>query len=218
MIRKVFVAFALVGLASWPATAQDRVEVGAFFGYTFSDGVTFPTTEVPGTGQSVDRIEPKNAYSWGANFDVFLNEDAQVGALIAQQRSSLVIGGLGFTRNIGNTNVNNYHAVFTYNFGDSVGLARAYIFGGIGATHYGSIDTSAGTISGLTRFSTTWGAGVKIYPGAHMGVKVGVRWTPTYIKSDPGGYWCNPFWGCYLVGNAQYSNQFEFSGGLTARF
>jgi hypothetical protein len=45
-----------------------------------------------------------------------------------------------------------------------------------------------------------------------------MRWTPTYIKTDAAGWWCDPFWGCYLVGNAQYSNQFTFEGGVTFRF
>jgi len=45
-----------------------------------------------------------------------------------------------------------------------------------------------------------------------------VRWTPTYIKSDAAGWWCDPYWGCYLVGNAQYSNQFDINGGVTFRF
>jgi len=39
-----------------------------------------------------------------------------------------------------------------------------------------------------------------------------------YIKSDAEGYWCDPYWGCYVVGDAQYSNQFGFSGGITLRF
>jgi hypothetical protein len=44
------------------------------------------------------------------------------------------------------------------------------------------------------------------------------RWTPTYIKSDAEGWWCDPYWGCYVVGDAQYSNQFELSGGIVLRF
>jgi len=43
------------------------------------------------------------------------------------------------------------------------------------------------------------------------------RFTPAYIKSDPAGYWCG-FYGCYVVGDAQYANQFELSGGLSLRF
>jgi hypothetical protein len=93
---------------------------------------------------------------------------------------------------------------------------------GLGATSFSDVNFSTvnrtGTLNGVTRFSTTWGAGVKVYGGSHVGARFGVRLTPTYIKSDAEGYWCDPYWGCYLVGDAQYSNQFEFNGGLTLRF
>ena len=100
---------------------------------------------------------------------------------------------------------------------------RPYILGGIGATNYGSVNytNAAGAAASTgsdTQFSTTWGAGVKFYPSTRVGFRVGMRWTPTYIKSDPGGWWCDPYWGCYMVGNAQYANQFDFSGGVTIRF
>jgi hypothetical protein len=51
-----------------------------------------------------------------------------------------------------------------------------------------------------------------------VGVRFGVQWTPTYIKTDSEGWWCDPYWGCYVVADAQYSNQFELSGGITLRF
>ena len=75
-----------------------------------------------------------------------------------------------------------------------------------------------GETGGETQFSTTWGAGVKLFPAPNFGVRFGMQWTPTYIKSDPGGYWCDPYWGCYMVGDAQYSHQFQFNGGVTFRF
>jgi hypothetical protein len=37
------------------------------------------------------------------------------------------------------------------------------------------------------------------------------------VKSDSEGWWCDPYWGCYVVGNAQYSNQWELAGGITLR-
>jgi hypothetical protein len=76
----------------------------------------------------------------------------------------------------------------------------------------------SGTIDGETQFSTTWGAGVKFLANGRFGGRFHVRLTPTYIKTDSVGWWCDPYWGCYLVGDAQYSNQFEFAGGITARF
>ena len=45
------------------------------------------------------------------------------------------------------------------------------------------------------------------------------EWTPTYVKSDPGGYWCDPYWGgCYLVGDPQYSNAWDLGGGVFIKF
>jgi hypothetical protein len=60
--------------------------------------------------------------------------------------------------------------------------------------------------------------GVKLYPSRSVGLRLEARWTPTYIKSDPTGWWCDPYWGCYAAGKAQYANQIELSGGITLRF
>ena len=78
-------------------------------------------------------------------------------------------------------------------------------------------DGKARDIPGQTRLSTTFGGGVKVYRG-RIGARAELRMTPTYIKSDAAGWWCDPYWGCYLTGNAQYSNQWDFSGGVTFRF
>jgi hypothetical protein len=57
----------------------------------------------------------------------------------------------------------------------------------------------------------------KAYASPNVGISVMARFTPTYIKSDPAGYWCG-FYGCYVIADTQYSNQFEISGGLSLRF
>ena len=80
---------------------------------------------------------------------------------------------------------------------------------------------NSGTISKIgseTRFSSTWGAGVKFYPMPLIGVKTMLRWTPTYIKTDSEGLWCDPYYPtCWVVGEPDYSNQFTFSAGVTLR-
>jgi len=43
-----------------------------------------------------------------------------------------------------------------------------------------------------------------------------MQWTPTYLKSDAVGWWCDPRWACEVVGDSQYSNQLEFVGGSTS--
>jgi hypothetical protein len=60
--------------------------------------------------------------------------------------------------------------------------------------------------------------GAKFFFHPNMGARVGIQWIPTYIKSDAAGYWCDPWWGCYVVGDAQYSSQFDINGGFVFRF
>jgi hypothetical protein len=222
VLRKVAVLSAFVALAGTPAWAQDpRVEIGVLAGWTFSDGVTGQAV-LGADGNLYNSIEPDDSFSYSLDLGFFVTPNVQVGGLFAQQKSKMLIGG-AVAREVGDWSLSNYHGYIAYNTGDSDSMARLYFLGGLGATHYGSIGFTgvngvAREIGGETQFSTTWGAGVKVYPSKSVGLKLGVRWTPTYIKSDAEGWWCDPYWGCYVVGDAQYSNQFEFSGGITFRF
>jgi hypothetical protein len=218
----VLVALSFVALAASASWAQEhRVEIVGSGGWTLSDGVTGDGV-LAGDGGVYNSIDPKDAVSYSLELGFLVSENFEIGGLVSQQKSKMVIGGTA-ERELGDWNVNNYHGVFTYNFGDPSAAARPYIFGGLGATQYGSLsftglNNQAREIGGETKFSTTWGLGVKVYPSGNVGLKLGARWTPTYIKSDEVGWWCDPYWGCYVVGDAQYSNQFEFSGGLALRF
>jgi opacity protein-like surface antigen len=210
---------ALVASASW---AQDpRVEIGALFGWTFSDGVSGDAFLAP-DGNRYNHIEPEDGTSFFLDIGFFLSDHVQLGALFDRQSSEMAISGQ-VDRKLGDWTIDNYHGVFTFNFGDHPSKAWPYIFGGAGVTHYGSVSFT--DVAGLTReidekwqFSTTWGAGVKVYLGEHVGLRLGGRWTPAYVKSDAVGWWCDPYWGCYVEENAQFSNQFEFAGGLSLRF
>lgn len=210
----------LCAAASAPASAQPRLEVSAFGGWTLSDGVTGTTVVAP-DGNVYDTIEPDDSGSFGFSVGALLTDNAEVGFLYGRQPTTLVLSGTA-DRDIGDMAVSTYHGYFAYNFGAADAAMRPFVFGGIGATNFGSVDfTFAGvdrSIEGHSKFSSTWGGGIKAFFSPHLGARASVKWTPTYIKSDTAGWWCDPFWGCYLVGDAQYANQFEFSGGVTARF
>jgi opacity protein-like surface antigen len=220
-MRKVMVlAVAAVLLSVGPAMAQGKVEVSALFGWTLSDGVTGSAVAAP-DGNTYNAVDVKDAFNWGLWFGVNATPNFEIGFMFNQQQSMLRLEGTQ-NRDLGDMDINSYHGYFAYNFGDPEAKARLYILGGLGATNYGAVSyTNAagqpGSTSSETQFSTTWGIGLKLYPSPHIGLRVGMRWTPTYIKSDPGGYWCG-YWGCYVVGDPQYSNQFDFSGGLVIRF
>ncbi len=211
----------ILWLAAGPAQAQDpRVEIGVGAGWTLSDGVTFQGV-IGGDGNIYNEIGPKDSFSFNANIGFFVSETTEVGFLWGRQKTTLEVLGT-VTREVGDQNVDNYHGYVAYHFGDPDAKARLYVLGGAGATRYGSVPFQVGSFvgetSGETQFSTTWGLGVKLYPSPRFGIKLGARWTPTYIKSDAEGWWCDPYWGCYVVGDAQYSNQFEFGGGIVVRF
>jgi hypothetical protein len=88
----------------------------------------------------------------------------------------------------------------------------------MGATQYVTGDFQGNNVDNETKFSTTWGGGVKVFPGGKLGARFGGRWTPTYIKTDSEGYWCDPYWGCYSYGDVDYSHQFEMSADAIYRF
>jgi hypothetical protein len=222
MLKRIAGNAFVVMLAAVPAFAQaPRVEVGVTFAWVFADGVSGDAIIIPGQG-TFDRLDPKDSFGWGLDLGYFVGPNAEVGFLYGNQPSTLQAGGTS-TKDIGDMSISTYHGTFTYNLGEGDAKIRPYVMGGLGATSFGDVAYTrangvAGTISGGSKFSSTWGAGVKLYGTSRVGGRIGVRLTPTYIKSDAEGYWCDPYWGCYVVGDAQYANQFDINGGVTFRF
>jgi hypothetical protein len=223
MLKRIGISLGLVlAMTAAPALAQTpKAEVGVFAGWTLQDGVSGNTLTVPGVG-AFDRIDPKDSFGWGFDVGVLFGQGAEVGFIFSNQPTKLTVGGTS-TIEVGDMTVNTYHGYFAYNWGPPDGKVRPYVMGGFGATSYGNVSYTSpagrtGSISGETRYSSTWGGGVKVYPSPHVGIRAGMRWTPAYIKSDAVGWWCDPYWGCYLVGNAQYANLLDFTGGVTFRF
>jgi hypothetical protein len=221
MVKKsLFLALALVAISS-TAWAQTRFQVSATFGYTASDGVSGQNFLAP-DGNTYNRVDPNNGANFGFQVGFNVNPNAELGFMYRHQWSKLNISGPGVSTDLGDLGIDGYHGYFAYYFGDPEAKLNPYVLAGFGATHVGSVDyvtplKSGSTASG-TEFSTTWGAGVRFTVAQHFGVKGGISWTPTYVKSDYAGWWCDPWWGCYVVGNAQYMNQFHFEAGITIRY
>jgi opacity protein-like surface antigen len=212
MIRKTILTAMVVAVAAATASAQDgRVEISGTAGWTFSDGVNVGSSD-----NAAIRVDPKDAFSWGARLGFNLTPNVEVGGLFNLQKTDLEASGV-IDRSVPQS-IYNYHGYFAYNFGDTDASVRPYVLGGLGATQYGSLTTAVGEIGGETQFSTTWAAGLKLFPSPNFGIRLEGRWTPTYIKTDPEGYWCDPYWGCFTVGEAEYANQYELSGGIILRF
>src|SRR5512134_3020138 len=147
MIRKTILTAMLVAAATATVSAQDaRVELSGTAGWTFSDGVN-----VGAIDDSPIRIDPKDAFSWGARLGFNVTPNVEIGGLFNLQKTDLEASGL-INRSIPQS-IYNYHGYLAYNFGDSDATVRPYILGGLGATQYGSLDTAVGEVGGETQFS-----------------------------------------------------------------
>ena len=223
MIRKTVLTTMLAALVATTATAQDhrRMEIGVNAGWTFSDGVSGAAFRIPDVGV-YNSVAPVNAFSWGARAAFLLGENNEVGFLFDQQSTGLYLGGTTSLK-LADVSVRNYHGYFAYNFLAMDSVIRPYLMLGFGGTQYspsnGSVRGVVKNVSGNTKFSGTGAIGLKLFPeGRRFGLRLEYRWTPTYIKSDATGFWCDPYWGCYTTSDAQYANQFQWSGGVMFRF
>lgn len=211
-MRRVVLAVLLLLVASAAGAQPPKAEIGANIGYTFSEGV-----EVDGV--TYNSVDPQSGLSYGLNVGFFVNRFTEIGFLMSQEQSTLIGDRTaGGDDDLVDLDVNNYHGYFAYNFGVNPQVVPYFLFG-LGATHYVTGDFNGIDVDNETKFSTTWGGGVKVFPGGKLGARFGVRWTPTYIKTDADGYWCDPYWGgCYTYGDTDYSHQFEMSAGALYRF
>jgi outer membrane protein W len=211
-----------VGLLAASATSaqEPRFEITAMGGATYSEGVTRVPVTVPDVG-TFDAVDPKSGASWGIRAAYLVDENVEVGVLFDQQLSRVEISG-SRTLELGDMSISNIHAYGAYNFLDPDARVRPYLLLGLGATLYGSLDVNTEdyrkTIDGESKLSPTFGAGAKMFLNPRIGVRIEGRYTPTYIRSDPVGWYGDPYWGYYVVEEAQYSNQLEVAGGLTYRF
>jgi opacity protein-like surface antigen len=220
MSGRTLVIFIAVMFWCVPSASAQRAEASFNVGYSASEGVT--SNDRPLLGQLYDTIAVDSGASINLTFGYFFADRYEVEFLWARQNSRLQADGPAGKLPFSELALYNYLFNFVYNWGERDARVRPYLFGGIGATQYSFGDIlvagATGDIDGETRFSTNWGGGVKYYFSPNVGAKVGVRWTPTYISSDPAGIWCDPFYGCWQLVESEYSNQFETAVGLTVRF
>ena len=121
----------------------------------------------------------------------YASPNALIEFMYARQSSELVARGAGERDvTVSKMNIDNYHVNFVYNWGEADAKLRPYCVcrprrDQLLARHVPFPSALRGELDGNAQFSTTWGAGVKYYLAPSVGLKAGMRWTPTYIKSDP---------------------------------
>jgi len=205
-----------------PGMSAQTVEVSASAGFTSASGVT--SSQASLLGQLYDEVTLGSGGSFTFTAGGFLSDRLEIEFLFSKQSSEFGVDGPAGDLALSELTLFNYHGNLVYHWGERDARMRPFVLGGFGATtdSFGDLllpatATSTG-FDGSTRFSSTWGGGVKYYFSPAIGAKLMARWTPTYIKSDPAGVWCDPFYGCWSLNDPDYANQYDFSAGITARF
>lgn len=209
--------------ASTAGAQERRLEVGGNVGWTWSDGVSRASGVTGTSGLLATGIAPEDGLSYAFFASYFVNENLQLGIQLGRQESELRVTGEQPVE-VGGMGVENYHAVSTLLMGDDDLQARPYFLLGLGVTRFSRVnftglDGVTRAFPDKTRFSPTLGTGVKFYLRSHKyGLNLGVRWTPTFLKSGSEGFWCDPYWGCFTADNSQFAHQLELAGGVQLRF
>lgn len=226
MRRVLYLSLILFLATTAQAQAQtQKFELKGSVSWALAEGISFPGDDfdLPGEPDPVflNRLDISDGIAFGLGAGYYLDRNWEIAFLWDHHRSELFASGERDVK-IDDLGIDNYHGVFIYNFGGPLDEVRPMLFGGLGSTYYRSVDfvdiegrqRSSG---GEGRFSSTWGGGVKIFPTERFGIQLDFKWTPTWIKSDPGGIWCD-YWGCYYTSRPDYANQWKFGGTLIARF
>jgi hypothetical protein len=107
--------------------------------------------------------------------------------------------------------LDHYLADFTYEWKlEEATTVRPFVLGSLGAAH---MSTPA---SGNTRFTFGLGAGVKVFPQRHWGLRFQVEYLPMVMHAEVQRLICAG--GCVIALGGGLMNQFEFSIGPVFRF
>jgi hypothetical protein len=210
MNAKTILPVLVCSLFLTPAFAQN-VEITGHVGGQINGGLDLSTS-------LFHRIEVGNATNYGVTAGYLLGEhygiEFQWNQMKADTRAQPIGGGSSIK--VFTLTQNQYMGNFLVHLKGREAMLRPFVFLGLGASDL-SPDRSG--VQGATRFAFSLGGGAKYNLSKHFGLRGQFKWSPTYITTTDGGYWCDPFWGgCWVVGNDHYLNEFDITGGITLRF
>lgn len=211
MDAKKVVFSALIVFFLLTSAFSQNVEVTGYAGYQFNGGLDLSTS-------LFRRIEVENSTNYGLSAGYLVGEHYGVEFQWNHTKADTFAqpAGGGSDIKVFALNQDQYMGNFLFHFTDREAKLRPFAFFGLGASHLAP-DRSG--VNSTTRFAFSLGGGAKYNISKHFGVRGQAKWSPTYITTTDGGYWCDPFWGgCWVVGNDHYLHEFDISGGITFRF
>ena len=206
-IRLLLIAF-LLSFLPISGFAQNRFEVQPFVGYKWGG-----STDVAPNVLAIQQLKFDSSVAYGVSVGYNVNHvgveflwnhqptkaaaDLFTGATLQQKTS---------------VDLDQFHGNILYNFGSSEAKLRPFVLVGFGATRI------AGAGDSVTKFSYGLGGGIKYPLGSHVGLRLQLRYAPTYLYSTADGVWCNWYGFCFVASNDHFLNQGDATAGIYFRF
>lgn len=192
------------------ATAQD-FELAPFFGYRFGGSID---ENFESGLDLISDVEVDEDVSYGLGAYWATSQSSEVGIRWSHNPSALTFQpAVGDRLTAFDLDIDTIHGEFLIG-GNRRSRNWGYFILGIGAT----ILSPDGDRDAETRFSGTIGGGFRFGFTPNVGLRLEGRWMPTYLYSTDAGYWCDPFFGCYVVADDTFLSQFEGAAAIGIRF
>lgn len=211
MIRTLFVlAIGSLGLVS-PSLAQnysgnisnENVELIPFVGYRTGGSLS---GQVEST---VHDFGIKDSASYGGVIDFNLHKgNFKIEALYSRQSTEIDGAGLLVPNGL-NVDVEYLQGGILQESGSERG--RFYISALLGATRFSPVGFDS-----ATKFSTSLGGGLKLFPTPHVGLRFEARAFLTFVNGDAGGICANGT--CFFTWSGSHLWQGDFTAGLILAF
>ena len=198
----------LTAPAAW---SQKGIEITPFAGWQINGGLDI-TTPV------FNRIDVQNGLNFGISGSYSLGEYTGVEFMWNHNKANTLaqfIDG-GTAPRVFELHTNQYLGDFIVHLKNRESRFRPFLFAGLGVSNLAPGRSDAGSI---TRFAWSFGGGAKYNFSKHLGVRLQVKTSPTYVNSGTKEFWCDPIWGgCWTIGENNFLQELDLSGGLTFRF
>jgi hypothetical protein len=203
----------VVLLSTLPSAARgQRLEISAVAGYRF--GGSLEAAPVTGAGADTNAgLEVDDAAALGVHLGHRVGE-GEIELLYARQNTQLRTADLFTGVAVFDLALETWQLGGNYLFGDDDVRVRPFIGVGLGVTRL--LPAPSG-LSDETRFSASFAAGVKLWLGGHVGLRLEGRGFFTFLDSE-GRTFCGSGSGCVIHATSSDISQVEAQGGLVFRF
>lgn len=203
---------ALLFVACAAAAQAQTIEITPMIGYRFGGSLEAAPGSASASEPGVE-LEVEDAAAFGVQLGYRVG-DGEIELLYARQNTQLQTAGLFTGVPVFDLALETWQIGGTYLFADDAARAQPFVAVGLGLTR---LLPGPASLSDETRFSASFGAGVKLWLGRHFGIRLEGRGFFTVLDSESRSL-CGSESGCLIRWTGSELSQAEARAGLILRF